>query len=187
MTATSTSTGSGRAHGTRARYVVDKCRCEPCREANTAAGRERAQRVEPPYVDASPVRRHIRWLTRQGVGLKQIAKAPGISHGALSKVVYGTAQRSPSKRVRPATAEAVLAVTPAHGADGSKIPAGPTHTIVEQLLAKGWTRAAIAQAIGQNTPALQLGRRYVTRRHAKAIKALLDQPVPRVRQGLPGL
>ncbi|HEY1554764.1 MAG TPA: hypothetical protein VGF94_08020 [Kofleriaceae bacterium] len=34
------------AHGTRARYVADKCRCEPCRAANTQYARDSAARAK---------------------------------------------------------------------------------------------------------------------------------------------
>jgi transcription factor WhiB len=167
-----------RDHG-RAKYVVERCRCDKCRAANTAYERDRARRIEPAYVGASAARQHVEWLTSQGVGLKTIAKVAGLSHSALPKLMYGDKKRKmpPSKRLRPATAQAILAVTPVDAAAGTKVPAGPTLGIVDQLVARGWTRRAIAEAIGQ-TRALQLGNDYVTRRNADAIKALLDQPVP---------
>jgi WhiB family redox-sensing transcriptional regulator len=60
---------------------------------------------------------------------------------------------------------------------GSRVPAGPVWDDVHRLLGRGWTKRAIAKAIGQ-THALQIGEEVVTRRNANAIRALLDQPVP---------
>lgn len=177
-----------RPHGTHACYVhgPDRahegrgCRCEPCRAANAAYERERARRPEPPYVSASSARDHVAWLATQGVGLKTIAKASGVSHGALSKLVYGDPRsgRGPSKRIRPATRDAILAVMPTAVADGAKVPAAPVWADVTVLLERGWTKAAIARAIGQTGPGLQLGREYVAARNARAVKRLLGQPVP---------
>ena len=48
------------AHGQRARYVLDLCRCRPCRDAAAAYERQRSRLVAygtwVAYVDAGPVR-----------------------------------------------------------------------------------------------------------------------------------
>lgn len=174
-----------RPHG-RVRYVQGgfpgdaPCRCDVCRAGQATYNRDLKREAIPPYVSAGPAREHIEWLATQGVGLKQIAKVSGVAHGALWKIVYGVPSigRAPSKRIRPDTAEAVLAVVPTQGADGSRVPAGPVWADVNRLLGRGWTKSAIAKAIGQQGGGLQLGTEVVTRRHARAIHALLDEPVP---------
>lgn len=184
-----------RDHGTHACYVWgpnpgagDGCRCEPCRQANRDYEAARARRVEPSYVSAESTREHIAWLASNGVGLKTVAARSGVSHGALWKIVYGVPStgRPPTRRVRPATRDAILAIKPADGADGSRIPAAPVWADVATLLERGWTKKAIAQAIGQTGSGLQLGARFTTRCNARAVHALLDQPVPprRSRHGL---
>lgn len=177
-----------REHGTFACYKFGEtggdshngCRCRPCRDANNAYYHERKRRIEPAYVGADPAREHITFLATQGVGLKQVSKVSGVAHGALHKLVYGTPSigRGPSKRIRKATLDSILSVTPRDGAEGSKVEAGPVWADVGRLLSRGWTKAAIAHAIGNRTGALQLSRVTVTRRNARAIHALLDQPVP---------
>jgi WhiB family redox-sensing transcriptional regulator len=181
-----------RAHGTHACYVFGPepggdtrrgCRCADCKAAAASYERDRKRREVPPYVSASAAREHVAWLSTQGVGLKQIVKAAGVSQGALWKLVYGKRRpdgtQVPSKRIRPETAERILAVTPADGAAGSRVPAGPVWDDVGRLLARGWTKRAIARAIGdEGANGLQLGRDVITRRNANAIRALLDQPVP---------
>jgi hypothetical protein len=72
-----------REHGTHARYVVDRCRCDRCRAATREYERERRARIEPAYVSAGPARRHVEELRAAGVGLKQVAKAAGLPHGTL--------------------------------------------------------------------------------------------------------
>lgn len=177
-----------RPHGTHATYVhgPDRsregagCRCGPCRAANSTYERERARRPEPPYVSASSARDHVAWLASCGVGLKTVAKASRVSHGSLSKLVYGDPRigRAPSKRIRPATRDRILAVTPTAAADGAKVAAGPVWADVAVLLERGWTKAAIARGIGQDGPGLQLGREFVAARNARAVKRLLGVPVP---------
>lgn len=175
-----------RPHGTHACYVHGPtgvgngagCRCDPCRTANRTYEAERARRTEPPYVDATEVREHLAWLSAHGVGWKQAGTASGIPTSTIWKLVYGKPGRGPSKRCRPATRDAILTVRPDHGADGSRVPAAPTWGHIATLLERGWTKKAIAHAIGQNGDALQVGRKQVRRGTARAIAALLDQPVP---------
>lgn len=176
-----------REHGTHACFVWGTepgcvpgrgCRCDECRAANNAYERERRRRTTPPYVGANEVRRHVEFLNANGVGLKTIAKRSGVAHGTLWKLVYGVPGRGPSKRCRRETRDRILAVSPADVADGGKVPAGPTWQSVETLLARGWTKAGIGRAIGQDGRALQLGTEFVSGRNARAVAALLDQPVP---------
>lgn len=179
---------SHREHGTYAKYVIDKCHCDDCRIANRDYERARKLRTVPPYVSAERARAHIRDLMVHGIGPKSIADVSGVPHGGISKLVYGdyTNGRGPSKRIRRETEQKILAVTLDNAAGGTCEPNGPTLAIVEQLVARGWTKAAISRAIGQGGPALQLGAVYVTRRQARTIRGLLEQPVPprRSRFGL---
>ena len=182
---------SRRAHGTYIKYVVERCRCDPCRAANSdyETRRQHAMRrpdeIWLPYVPAGPARRHVRQLMAAGVGLKQIAKVSGVPHGSLSKLVYGDPQRNmaPSKRIRPQTERAILAVTEADAADGAKIAAGPTWALIDQLIAAGYWKAWIARQIGQRGPGLQFGRDEVTARTARAVAALhaehIGKPPPK--------
>lgn len=170
-----------RDHGTRACYVLDRCRCEPCREANREYAREHARRSAPAYVDASRAREHLADLSRQGVGLKTVAKLTGLSHGGLSKLVYGSPGRPPSARIRPETERTILGLLAHNVANATHVDSGPTLRTIDELIARGWTRSAIAQSVvGPHARQLQIGKhgRPVERRHAHAIAALLDEPVP---------
>lgn len=177
-----------REHGTHACYVHGPnpgstpggCRCADCSLANSLYERDRQRGTAPAYVGATRARNHIEELRQAGVGLKTIAKRAGVSHGALSKLIYGdrTRGRGPSKRIRQSTEAAILAVTPADAAPGGKIPASRTWDHIGTLLARGWTKTAIARAIGQTSGGLQLSHELVSKANADAVAALLDQPVP---------
>lgn len=177
-----------RQHGTRACYVhgPDKgtrpggCRCQPCRDANNAAVRAYNRRTAPTLVDAGETRRHVHNLMDAGLGPLTIAKLSGVSTGGLSKLIYGDYTRGtpPTRRIRPATRDRLLAVKVTDAIGDQRVDAGSTWRRIDTLIARGWTKTAIARAIGQRGPALQLGRRLVHARNARAVEALLDQPVP---------
>ena len=172
-------------HGTHASYVLDGCHCTRCRKANREYEQRRAKDLaygRPRTVDAEPVRTHVRQLmckggrgdNRMGVGLKQIAKVSGVSHSALWKLMYGAPDRKgPSRTVRAATAEKLLAVSMADMADGATVDAKPTWRRVNEMVRAGWAKAAIARHVhGPQAAALQLGKRTVTVRNARAVASL---------------
>lgn len=176
-----------REHGSHVRYVQGPneydargigCRCDLCRAANSAYEKARAQRVEPSYVPAGPARAHLVWLSEQGIGIKSIAKVAGVSHGALSKLVHGDYGRRtpPSRRIRPQTAERILALTPSRFAGtGTREPAGPILALVDRLIAAGVPKVRIAERLGQTGPALQLGRQLIQRRNASIIREMVAE------------
>jgi hypothetical protein len=169
-----------RAHGSHAKYAIERCRCEPCRKAQRDYNRNRLRQLARPdgtwcpYVDAGPAREHIEWLRTCGVGIKTVAKLTGISHGTLSKLMYGDPQRNmrPSKRIRPATAEKVLAVMPAMAAGGQKVPAGATWRLLDDLIGRGWSRAELARRLGTKGPGLQVRHTMVRASTARAVELL---------------
>ena len=162
-------------HGTNARWTLNGCKCADCARAHSAYEAERRARIEPAYVSALPAREHVAMLAAAGVGLKTLAKRSGVSHGTLTKLVYGVRGRAPSKRVRKATLDAILAVTPAHAAEGAKIDAAPTWKLVDEMIAAGVPKVRIAQGIGQRGPGLQLSRNLISPRNARAVAELHRQ------------
>lgn len=170
-------------HGSHACYVLDRCRCADCSAANTRYERSRTiwlARVKPhPLVDAEPVRAHVQALVDAGMGPKQIAAVSGVSHGALWKLRYGkNGKKSRSKKVRRETAERLYAIE-LELADGARVPADEAWRIVNELVARGWTKAAIGRRThGPDALSLQLGTDQVTVGHLATLRTLLDAPVP---------
>lgn len=159
-------------HGSHARYVLNRCRCTECKEANRLYERARAARLEPAFVAAGPARDHINDLIVAGVGLKQIAKTAGVAYSTLGKLMYGIPGRAPSKRVRKATLDRVLAVTPADAADGAKVDAGPSWVLLDEMIDAGVPKSHIARELGQKGPGLQVSRNQITGRNARAVAEL---------------
>jgi DNA-binding Xre family transcriptional regulator len=165
-----------RKHGTRTMYVHGGCKTDEacpesytCRMANGDYRKlnDRARlygRVD--LVPAAEARRHLRVLSRAGVGTRQVAQLTGLGRTALCQIKTGE-----TKRIRLATLRAVLEVQPVI-ADGSLMSAAPTWRQVERILAAGYTRRWISAQIGNNGQALQLGKSQVTGRNARKIARL---------------
>jgi transcriptional regulator with XRE-family HTH domain len=174
--------GDRHPHGDRVRYVIDKCRCRPCRDAASAYQRDLERRHlygKVTYVNADPARAHVASLQAQGMGWKRIAHAADIDTSVMWKLIYGDSTRNmaPSKRIRPATETAILSVT-LDLAGGAKIDSIGTTRRIQALVAIGWSQSKIAARLGV-TPAnflgLAHGRTGVTAGRAKDVADLYDQ------------
>lgn len=167
-------------HGTHAAYALDRCRCRPCKDAQNEynARRERLQLYGrwTPYVDAEPVRAHIRALGEQGMGWKRVAKEAGISSGAMSKLLWGVQGKAQSRRVRKETAQAILAVQ-LQIAGGANVPIVGTRRRLEGLVALGFPQAYLARRLGMLPSNLgsMLQRQQVVKSTADAVIALYKE------------
>ena len=186
MTATET-----RAHGTRARYARGPgpgkgpgCRCAECTAANRAAGNQRSRAILygrwQPYVDAGRAREHLRALAAAGIGHRRAGELAGVSPGSLSKILYGgPGNRPPSKRVRPQTAAAILALRPSPGqlAPGALVDITCTRRRAQALVACGWSQARLARELGLTAANFcgMLRRDQVTAATARAVGELYDR------------
>lgn len=180
-----------REHGTRACYVFGPdgghdrtrgCRCGACNAANRATANERTRLIAygrwQPYVDAGPAREHLRMLSAHGIGWKRAAELSGVSNGAVSKLLFGgPGDRPPTRRVRPETEAAILAVRPSLDAlaDSAQTDPAGTRRRVQALVACGWSQARIAAQLGigpANLGDLLYRRCAVTAATARAVAAL---------------
>lgn len=167
----------------RACYCSHKCRCAGCRAVVAAYEKARVRRLaygRPTLVDAEPVREHLAWLAAQGVSVKQVARLTGIGQGTLSKIVYGTGGRI-TRRVRPATRDAILAVRPGLEvmADSRLVDATGTRRRLQALVACGWSRTRLDRELGVQAGqvwAIAAGRRdHVEAATARAVRDLYER------------
>lgn len=176
---------SHRAHGTRAKYVVEKCRCKPCREANSrenrVASRRRAYGRWQPYVDAGPAREHVKALQAYGLGWKRIARLAGVPISTMSKLLYGDSRRGPSKQIRPENEAKLLAVQPTPDALGGHTTTDATGTRrrLQALVAAGWPQAHLARRLLMSPSNMSLiltvSEERVFVATARAVRALYDE------------
>lgn len=170
-------------HGTLHRYVIHKCRCDPCRAAS-AAYALRVHKLKgygqwAPFVDAQPVRDHLALLGEFGIGWMRAATLAGLPAGTVNKVLYGTPKRPPNRHVRPETAARILALRPSLDllADNARTPAVGTRRRVQALMGCGFTQSYLAERLGSHHTNFRrvLTSRYVFARTARAVAALYDE------------
>lgn len=174
-------------HGTRNAYVLDRCRCEPCRAAAAEYERLRTRAIvygrDGNLVDAEPVREHIRRLSALGMGWKRVAAAAGVAHGTMYPILYGkggsdpSERRPPRKRVRRDIAERILAVQ-AELAPGSRVPSTGTVRRLQALVAVGWSISRLARRLDMlptNLHTLVEDRDQVRRDTADRVAAMYDE------------
>lgn len=134
-----------------------RCFAEPCRDASRERQnahhrnkrRQQAYGTWRPFVDAGPVRDHVNFLRASGMGIEAIHEATGVSTKSLSVLVWGGVGRPPSERVRPETAEKILAVAPdpALMLPGARVDATGTRRRFQALQAIGWSQQALADRL----------------------------------------
>jgi len=160
-----------REHGKRVSYILG-CRCLQCRVANakhsTARLFRRAQGEADILVDPSRARKRIRWLSRNGVGRKAVAKASGVNHNIIAEII---SRERP--HIRLSTERRILAVDTRARADHALIDAAPTWKILNRLIEDGYTKAQISTWLqGRPTRSLQIRRKFVQAGTARAVELL---------------
>jgi hypothetical protein len=173
--------GKPHLHGTRTAYVKDQCRCADCRAANSAASktahRERTLGRWAPFIDATPVTAHIQTLRAAGIGVDQIARLAGITTSHVRELVpHQRTGRRPIQRVRPETAQRLLAipVTDANRAARSHVDATGTRRRLQALVAIGWTQGGLAAELRRSEASLTrtMTSETVTARTARQVSDL---------------
>jgi AraC-like DNA-binding protein len=101
-----------------------------------------------PYIDAEPVRAHVRMLMSYGIGIQRVRILADVANGTMTKLLYGDRTRDlgPSKRVRTRTADKILAVRPSLDivADCAQIDPTGTRRRLQALVATGWPQSELA-------------------------------------------
>lgn len=160
-----------RPHGTRAAYTIDGCRCDDCRDASRLYELERRNDPLPRLVSADPARAHVRELMARGMGFKAVAAAAGVSPSSVSALLYGKLGRPPTRRIKPSTAQALLAVDLDLSVlpGGARVDAAATHAAVARLVAAGVPKSRIAERLGVRVLQLRPDQRQVHARTARII------------------
>jgi len=187
-----------REHGTRAQYVHGPgpgsglgCRCDECTAANRADAQQRERAILygrwQPFADAGPAREHVQALARHGIGRRRAAELAGMSASTMSKLLYGgPGSRPPTRRIRPQTAAAILAIRPSPDlvAPGVLVGSAGTRHRIQALVAAGWSQAQLAGQLitSPGHVGALLREERVTARKAAAVRGLYerlwDQPPP---------
>lgn len=166
-------------HGTLSRAKYHKCHCDLCRRASADYQRNRHRKrgygTWQPLIDAEPVRQHLLMLRDHGISYIRAAELAGMYAPTVGRLLYTVAGRKPVKRVRPETAEALLAVQP-DAISTHRTNATGTHRRIQALAANGWPLRRLAPHFGLNpsTPRRLLDQATLCTATAKAIAAAYD-------------
>ena len=137
--------------------------CEECRRRTVWDG----------LVDAKPVRKHLRELSRQGVGYKSVADAASVARSVLQKIMAGT-----KRRIRKRARDRILAVDAQAVADWGLVPAGETRKLLEELEGEYLTKGRLARELGYTRPNLQVGKTdHVRARTAHRVRKLYRRAI----------
>jgi hypothetical protein len=176
--------GGEREHG-YARYRLDGCRCYVCGYARAQYDDNRNRAIAygtwQPWVDAEPVRVHIRHLQSCGMGLRAIAAAASVDRKRLQGIITGRPERGtgPQEQVRPELAAAVLAVEPTleNLAPSTLISPVGTRRRLRALVAVGWPQQLLAVRLGMppGNFGTMLSCEHVLVRRALAVRDLYDE------------
>lgn len=175
-------------------YVIHKCRCQDCRESQSARSRQRTRlkaygRYDTGLVDAAPAREHLLMLRKFGMGYKMIALAAEVNTTVTRTLLYGREDYANGvhgprhgevkKRISRVNSERILAVRPALELLGARITVNgcPTAWRLQALVALGWSQSKLADLLGMersNFGRLMTGRR-VRSTTAVAVVRLYDE------------
>ena len=164
---------ANKPHGTRIRYMGG-CKCVPCRAANSRyeSGRLEARRNGDwnGLVDAGRARRHLRRLSRAGIGRLSVAEACDVGKTSIAEIKNGI-----KKRIRARTERRILAVDKGAISGGQIVPAVGTWKRISRLLEEGFSKAELARRLGYRRPALQLHPERITARNRMKVQRLYNR------------
>lgn len=169
--------------GTYASYKLDGCRCYPCGLVRSEYEMNRQRAIAygtwQPFVDATPVRTHVEHLRLCGIGLRRLAELSGVQRSVLVKLMKGSAGRAPSRRVRPHTATALLAVEPTldNLAGHTPVDATGARRRVQALTVMGWSWGQLANRLDVRLANFhtQVKSARVSAKFARQVRDLYEQ------------
>lgn len=172
-------------HGTLSRYQIGRCRCRLCKDAKNAYARHRERMIAygrwESYVDAEPVREHVKTLLAAGLTLGRVSVLSGVTLYTLRNLMTGNPRNGgkPSSRVLAKTSKAILAVCPDLDelCDTALVDAAGTRRRVQALAALGYTLKEQAEAVGRipTNYRMVLAQLYVSAKVARAVRDLYDR------------
>lgn len=178
-----TTSATTKPHGHYLRYWTG-CRCGDCKAAKSDydKGRRDARRRGETngIIRAARTKEHLFALEAEGVTVRAIATASGISRIRISSIRTGA-----QTTVREATERAILKVTGKAAAFNDRLPAALTRDRIAAMRAQGYTLGYINKKLGRKASTTHLAvRDFVNSKTARAVRSLYNQLIlePRERR-----
>lgn len=175
-------------HGTATAYINHKCRCFQCRVWNSHKQsqyrRNQLYGIKSYFVDAKPVRAHLRKLIKNGAAVKTLARQIDVGQTTLNELLNGRPESRRNDRPRYKSkvarivADKIFAIPLTQAKDFNPYVDG--HKVqrrVQALAAIGYSHTWIGQQIGMNAQNfhVMMTNAFVTRRTFEAIDKLYEQ------------
>lgn len=161
-----------RPHGSYAKYVLEKCRCEECRKGSSQHRRQRyrlqAMGEYRLLVDAKRSKNRLHSLQCRGLSRRDIAQIAGMSPTTLWKIATGK-----RTRVTPETERRLLAIDElTNDIDANRVPADESWETIYRIMECGYSKAVIARHLGCRAPAIRLSHDRIYKSTADKIAQL---------------
>jgi transcriptional regulator with XRE-family HTH domain len=172
-----------RTCGTYAKYKLDGCRCYRCAakasEYNLNRERAIAYGTWNPFMDAEPVRQHIKHLGECGIGTRRVAALTGVSRTLITNLLHGKPGKEPTRRVRTENARRLLALEPTleNVAPSTPVDSAGSHRRLQALVTIGWSQQKLAERLGltRSNFGTMMKCKQVSAARALEIRALYDE------------
>ncbi|MFE0699156.1 hypothetical protein [Streptomyces sp. NPDC058872] len=167
--------GTNRGHGSPTWVFTKRCSCKKCRAVKNAYQRQvyrrRGYGTWQPYIDATPARQHLLMLHRAGISYSQIGRQSGLHENHVRRIAKGR-----SKQVRPATEQAILALT-VEGMQRKVLPVTGSARRLQALVAIGWPFSTLATYVGMDPRSVCriTYQRFIFKSTADSIAATYEQ------------
>lgn len=156
--------------------MTDTCRLPGCTTRVDTSGlcsthyRSRLISGEVGYVDKGPIVAHVRSLMEQGWAYTTVAHEAGVSHPTVRRMLLDE-----QRKVRMATARALLSVTPRLGCSRAATDATGTRRRLEALNWMGWNNEQVSAEAGLRSLSKILYRNRVSLGTAVAVKEAYER------------
>ncbi|MGW3321089.1 hypothetical protein [Streptomyces virginiae] len=167
-------------HGSLSRYRFHACRCDSCVANHRTYKQERRLAAKEgtwaPFVDAAPVRLHIRKLINEGLTPNRIAFQAGVSTSTVAGFLRHHGRIARRRQTTPEIASKILAVTRTTTVPGYMDATG-TQRRLQALAALGWTITPLGPRCGVRPDQLRrvLLQGLVRGTTAAAVAAMYDE------------
>lgn len=163
--------------GTHGRYAKG-CRCETCTVAHRIYTRERKRlKTKEAYgliiipskkVDATEIREHILFLSKNNIGVSYIHKKTGMSKSALVNIKRG---RYPNVTIE--TANKILSIPAIAKADGQYVRSDEAKKMIAKMFKAGYKPTEIGRAYNGYSQSIKI-QKYVRKYKHDKIKNVYD-------------
>jgi hypothetical protein len=153
------------------------CRCEPCTVAHRIYCRNRKRLktqeeygfivLEDNYVDAKEARDHLKFLSKNNIGLDYVSKKTGVSKSSLERIKAG------QKKVLRKNEEKILAIPSLARLDGQYVSSAESKKMIQKMVKAGYRKTEIGRYYNGQPVSIRINR-YIRKYKHDRIKEIYN-------------